>query len=119
MLLFLSVDAAHPWRLALPALVCGTGHAMVFHTSTSLFLEPFPNASRGAGSALSLMALDVGMIGGAPLMGMIAQRFGYNAMFPAIAAACFAAAGVYAVASIPVWRQRHDARRTDASSVRA
>lgn len=106
MLLFLVVDAAHPWRLALPALVCGTGHAMVFHTSTSLFIEPFPNESRGAGSALSLMALDVGMIGGAPLMGMIAQRFGYNAMFPTIAVMCFTAATVYAVASIPVWRQR-------------
>lgn len=106
MLLFLCVDAAHPWRLAIPALVCGTGHAMVFHTSTSLFLEPFPAGSRGAGSALSLMALDVGMIGGAPLMGTIAQRFGYNAMFTTIAVACFTAAVVYAVASIPVWKQR-------------
>lgn len=117
MLLFDFVSAEHPWRLVLPAFVCGTGHALTFHTATSLFLERFPAGARGAGSALSLMALDIGMIGGAPLMGLIAAQFGYNAMFTTIGVSCFAAAAIYMVASIPVWRERREARSAEASAL--
>ena len=112
MQLFAFVSAEHPWRLMFPAFVCGTGHALTFHTASSLFLERFPSEARGAGSALSLMALDIGMIGGAPVMGLIAARFGYNMMFATIGATCFTAAMIYTVASIPVWRERRVARHS-------
>lgn len=113
MLLFVFVSAEHPWRLMLPAFVCGTGHALTFHTASSLFLERFPAEARGAGSALSLMALDIGMIGGAPVMGLIAAKFGYNAMFATIGVTCFTTATIYTVASIPVWKERLQARSAE------
>ncbi|MBI1314696.1 MFS transporter [bacterium] len=106
MLLFQFVDAQHPYRLMLPALFCGGGHGLMYHTCTSLFFEPFPDHSRGAGSALSLMVLDVGTVGGAPLLGRIAETYGYASMFVAVAVTCFAAGGLYTWVTIPVWKAR-------------
>ena len=78
----------------------------MFHTGTSLFLEAFPTSLRGIGSALSLMVLDIGMIGGAPMLGLIAEFHSYGALFTTIGASCFAAGILYAISSIPVWRAR-------------
>lgn len=113
MLLFQVVDAQHPFLIVLPALLCGGGHGLMFHTCTSLFLEPFPPEYRGAGSALSLMVLDVGMIGGAPVLGSIAESFGYTAMFVTVAATCLTSGCVYMRATIPVWKARWQAARPD------
>ena len=106
MFLFPWVDAEHPWRLAAPALLCGTGHALMFHTATSLFLHTFPSEVRGAGSALSLMVLDVGSIAGAPVLGCIAFHFGYDWLFRSVGTMCFASGAVYGITSIPVWKTR-------------
>lgn len=111
MLLFRFVDAQHPYAIMLPAMCCGAGHGLMYHTCTSLFFEPFPNESRGAGSALSLMVLDIGMIGGAPLLGEIAAHFGYAAMFTTVAAACFTSGCLYTWATIPIWKSRRMAAR--------
>ncbi|MHC4877932.1 MAG: MFS transporter [Planctomycetota bacterium] len=113
MLMFQLVDANHPYLIMVPALLCGGGHGLMYHTCTSLFFEPFPNESRGAGSALSLMVLDIGMIGGAPLLGEIAAHFGYAAMFTAVAATCFAAGALYTWATIPIWKARRLAAHAD------
>jgi len=112
MLLFRFVDAQHPYALMLPALFCGGGHGLMYHTCTALFFEPFPNESRGAGSALSLMVLDIGMIGGAPLMGEVAAHFGYAAMFTTVAATCFTAGALYTWATLPIWKARRLAAQT-------
>jgi MFS family permease len=114
MFLFPWVDAAHPWRLAAPALLCGTGHALMFHTATSLFLHTFPSEVRGAGSALSLMVLDLGTIAGAPVLGFIAFHFGYDWLFRSVGVMCFVSGTLYAISSIPVWKAR--AMVTEASS---
>ncbi len=106
MFLFPWVDAAHPWRLAAPALLCGTGHALMFHTATSLFLHTFPSEVRGAGSALSLMVLDLGMIAGAPVLGYLAFHQGYDSLFRTVGAACFVSGTLYAISSVPVWKAR-------------
>ncbi|MFZ9091650.1 MAG: MFS transporter [Planctomycetaceae bacterium] len=106
MLLFHAVSAQNPWTLMLPGFFCGAGHGLMFHTCTSLFLEPFPNASRGAGSALSLMVLDIGTISGATVMGELAAGFGYPAMFTVVAAACFLTGMIYTWATIPIWKAR-------------
>jgi MFS family permease len=115
MLLFNWVDAEHPWRLMAPALTCGAGHALMFHTGTSLFLDAFPSTLRGIGSALSLMVLDIGMIGGAPVLGLIAEFHGYGALFTTIGASCYVAGILYAISSIPVWRARARAASLGAS----
>ena len=106
MFLFPWVDAEHPWRLAAPALLCGTGHALMFHTATSLFLHTFPSHVRGAGSALSLMVLDLGTIAGAPVLGYIAFHFGYDWLFRSVGVMCFVTGLLYAASSVPVWKSR-------------
>ena len=107
MLIFSRIDEANPWtQLIVSALVCGTGHALMFHTATALFMEPFPAEKRGTGAALSLMVMDTGMLGGAPLLGIVAERSGYGAVSLIVAGACFAAGAVYTVASVPVWKAR-------------
>ncbi|MFO0911965.1 MAG: MFS transporter [Pirellulales bacterium] len=95
MLSYLWVPTGDSWRLLIPALVCGTAHAVVFHTMVSLSIEPFADEVRGTGSALSLMTQDLGMIGGAPILGQIAAAWGFNALFVTVAIACLAAAAVY------------------------
>ena len=107
MVTFSRIDLGNPWLILIEsALICGTGHALMFHTGTALFLEHFPSEKRGVGAALSLMVMDAGMICGAPLLGVIADRAGYDSVFLTVASICFGAGLVYTVASIPVWRAR-------------
>jgi len=106
MMVFPWVDAAHPWRLALPALLCGTGHALMFHTATSLFLHTFAPEVRGIGSALSLMMIDLGTICGAPVLGWLAFHFGYDWLFRAVGCCCLGSGIAYTISSIPVWKAR-------------
>lgn len=107
MLTFSQIDVANPWVLLITsALICGTGHALMFHTGTALFLERFPAEKRGVGAALSLMVMDAGMICGAPLLGVIADQSGYSAVFLTVSGVCFFAGVVYVVCSVPVWRAR-------------
>ena len=110
MFCFAPVSAAHPWWLVLPALLCGTGHALIFHTMASLALESFPQEVRGSGSSLSLIMLDVGMIAGAPLLGKIAQSYGFPWMYASIGVVCLSVALVYAYSSLRVWRSRRQIR---------
>ncbi|REK22395.1 MAG: MFS transporter [Planctomycetota bacterium] len=105
------VDAAHPWRIVVPSLICGTGHALIFHTMMSLAVETFPSPVRGTGSALALMMLDMGTIVGAPLFGQIAETAGYAAMFATIGSITLFSALAYTLASIPVWQRRSAERK--------
>jgi MFS family permease len=100
------VDQQSPWWIVAPALITGTGHALMFHTATSLFVHTFPENSRGVGSAFALMIIDTGMIGGAPIMGWMAARYGYNSMFAAVGVAVLSSVVVYSWASIPVWKEQ-------------
>ena len=109
MLSFLMVDPDHATLIVVPALLCGTGHSLMYHTCTSLFLDSFPTDVRGAGSGLSMVALDIGSVGGAQLLGEVAHRFGYNLLFLIVAGATLTAASVYAISSVPVWRARRRA----------
>ena len=87
--------------LLIPALLCSTAHALTFHTMTSLAVDRFPPAARGLGMALALMALDSGMVFGAPIIGQIAYHFGYNAMFLTIALTILVVCGFYVACA---WR---------------
>ncbi len=109
MLSFLVVDPDHSMLIVVPALLCGTGHSLMYHTCTSLFLDSFPTDVRGAGSGLSMVALDIGSVGGAQLLGEVAHRFGYDLLFVIVAGVALVAASIYAVSSVPVWRERRQA----------
>lgn len=90
------VSSSNPWLLAVPALLTGLGHGLMFHTMTSLTIEPFPIEVRGTGSALALMMLDLGMFLGSPILGWIGDVYGYSALFSAIAMTTLVSAGIYA-----------------------
>jgi len=109
MLSFLMVDPDHATLIVVPALLCGTGHSLMYHTCTSLFLDSFPTDVRGAGSGLSMVALDIGSVGGAQLLGEVAHRFGYNLLFLIVAGTTLTTAMVYTISSVPVWRARRRA----------
>lgn len=111
MLCYWLVDTASPWLIVVPALVTGMGHGLMFHTMTALTIESFPDKVRGTGSALALMMMDLGMIGGAPIMGQIAEVYGFQWMYTAIGALVAVSAVVYTISSVPVWRARRQQRR--------
>ena len=102
---YLLVDREHVWFIMVPALICGTGHALMFHTMTALTLERFPYEVRGTGSTFSLMALETGMICGAPLLGRIANR-SYQQMFVVLGIFVGSVMLLYFWSSIPVWKER-------------
>jgi predicted MFS family arabinose efflux permease len=106
---YLAVSGERPWMILAPGLICGTGHALMFHTMTSLALEKFPPQMRGTGSALALMMLDLGMVVGSPILGWIADYFGFPLLFIAISSCCWLAFGVYLRDSMAVWRDRSPA----------
>ena len=76
--------------LAIPAVLAGLGHSLMFHTMTSLTIQSFPQEFRGTGSALALMTLDLGTLLGAPVLGWIGAQYGYSMLFNTIAFALIA-----------------------------
>ena len=106
MFCFTLVSDATPWLIVVPALVTGMGHGLMFHTMTALTIESFSMNVRGTGSSLALMMLDLGTIAGAPVLGQIAEVWGFNWMFSAIGLFTLGVAGAYAYSSMPVWQQR-------------
>lgn len=107
---YLLVDREHVWFIMVPALICGTGHALMFHTMTALTLERFPYEVRGTGSTFSLMALETGMICGAPLLGRIANG-SYQQMFVVLGIFVGSVMLLYFWSSIPVWKERARVRQ--------
>ena len=103
---YLLVTEKTPWMMLLPALICGTGHALMFHTMTSIALERFPLELRGTGSALTLMMLDLGTVGGSPVLGWIADRFGFRFLFLAISLSCAVAFLIFLRDTMKLWRSR-------------
>ena len=85
---FVIVDASEPWKMLIPAVLCGVGHGLMFHTMTSLTLRTFPAEFRGAGSTLALMMLDLGTIIGAPVLGRIGEAFEFSTLFVTAGTTC-------------------------------
>lgn len=84
MLCFSIVHAGNPWLISIPAILTGAGHGLMFHTMTSLTLQTFPMAVRGTGSAIALMMLDLGTFIGAPVLGVLGERYGFSVLFATI-----------------------------------
>lgn len=95
---FTIVSTEAPYMIVVPALLSGIAHGLAFHTMTSLTLASFPDHLHGTGSSLALMMLDIGTIGGAPLLALIADSLSFHAMF-LVAAAIIALATASYLAS--------------------
>ena len=112
---YLLVDTDHVWMIIVPALICGTGHALMFHTMTALTLERFPYEVRGTGSTFSLMTLETGMICGAPILGIFAHH-SYHQMFVVLGIFVGSVTVLYFWSSIPIWKERARMRQEQLES---
>ena len=112
------IDASQPWNFIVPGLIGGTGHALAFPTMTSLTIEAFPKHVTGTGTALHLLCLDLGTVAGGPLLGNIADRLGFAALFATVGCSSLAVALVYTLASVPVWRERYRRRVAQAGTAK-
>lgn len=112
---YLLIDRDHVWMIIVPALICGTGHALMFHTMTALTLERFPYEVRGTGSTFSLMTLETGMICGAPILGIIAEH-SYHQMFVVLGIFVGSVAVLYFCSSVPIWKERARLRHEELGS---
>jgi MFS family permease len=74
LMIFPLIDSRHVWVLAIPAFICGTAHAVVFHCMVSLTVDPFPPERRGSGTVLALMMQDIAQVICMPVLGMLADR---------------------------------------------
>ncbi|TWU45662.1 major facilitator superfamily transporter [Novipirellula aureliae] len=95
MFAFALVTPQRATMLVVPALLGGVGHSMMFHTMVSLTLARFPSSAHGTGSTLALMMLDLGTIIGAPVLGMLGQRYGFPALFATVGVVCLSATTIY------------------------
>ena len=101
------VDPNKGHLIVISVLPCGTGHSLMYHTSTSLFLDSFSADVCRAESGLSTIRLDVDLAGGGQVSGEMAHRFRYNFMFLIVVRTTLTTVSVYALSSIPVWRARY------------
>ena len=84
------------WQLVVPGLLAGIGHGLLFPCAVSLGADAFPDEHRGTAMTLIMGCMDVGMLVGAPVLGLVTDRWGFVAMFSATAGALGASAVYYA-----------------------
>ena len=112
MFCFLPVNLNRSWLLALPAIVCGTGHGLLHHTMAALTLQSFPAPVRGTGIALMMMMYDFGTVAGAPVLGRIAATAGFDWVFVTVGVCCVTTAAIYACLHVP-WKMKAACPRQD------
>ncbi len=81
MVMYYLIDPARPWTFMLAAWCGGTGHGLMFHTAVSVTIDKFPPEVRGTGTALATMFVDLGVVGGPPVLAIIARQTSYQQMF--------------------------------------
>lgn len=82
--------------------IAGVGHGYVFPILSSMVVDRARTAERGAAIALFTAVMDLGVLIGGPVLGLVVERFGYSTMF--VVAGVLPAAGALVFA---VWdRQR-------------
>lgn len=105
MLLYLMVF--NEWMLSVPAIVAGAAHALLFPAVVGGGSTAFPARHRGLGVTLMFAMMDLGLLIGSPLAGLIlegARRTGmapYGVMFCAVAAFLALVCAYYLLMSHP------------------
>jgi MFS family permease len=100
MLLFLVV--ANEWMLAIPAVMGGVGHALLFPAVVADVSAAFPRRYRGLATSLMMATFDVGNLVGQPAVGAMiegAQGLGlppYATMFVTVSAVLLGLGAFYA-----------------------
>lgn len=79
-----------PAGLVFSGLLCGVGHGFIFPILSVLVVSREHEARRGSLMTLFTLLYDLGLLVGAPLLGLIANRHGYPGMFILAALVVFA-----------------------------
>ncbi|MCH2609546.1 MAG: MFS transporter [Pirellulales bacterium] len=95
MLTYTLVTADNPYLIVIPAFLCGSGHALIYHSMTSIILSEFAPSERGSGTALATMTFDGGHILMSWILGIIAKQVSYDAMFLTVAGVLAAVSVLY------------------------
>jgi MFS family permease len=99
--LLLLARAESDAEVILSGFIAGVGHGYVFPILSSMVVDRARTAERGAAIALFTAVMDLGVLIGGPVLGLVVQRFGYSVMF--FTAAGLPAAGALAFA---LWDRR-------------
>lgn len=84
-----------PSGLIVSGVLCGIGHGFIFPILSVLLLNRGPGSERGTRMALFTLFFDIGILVGAPLWGLMAESFGYTAMFFFSAATVLISVGAF------------------------
>lgn len=93
---FLFASPAQAWWILVAGGICGAAHGLTFHSMVALVLHPFPPEHRGTGSTLALMGLDIGTFLSAQSLGLLIERFGFQALFHTVSLCCLASIAIFA-----------------------
>ena len=83
--------------VVLAGVLCGVGHGNVFPILFSATVTRAGDADRGSAMGLFSALFDVGTLTGGPLLGLVASRLGFAAMFRVAAVVILVATAVHAV----------------------
>jgi len=95
--LLLLAGAKSDVEVIIAGFVAGVGHGYVFPILSSMVVDRARTAERGAAIALFTAVMDLGVLIGGPVLGVVVQRFGYSVMFVAAGALPAAGALVFAI----------------------
>jgi MFS family permease len=104
-LLFLVVKSE--WQLFLPGIGYGMSHAILFPCVVAAGSSAFPDEHRGVGNLLILAMYDLGVLVGAPMVGIALEfaRFAGLAPYPVVFLAVAAMLGTIAIVYRVTWRR--------------
>ncbi len=95
------------WQLVLPGIGYGISHAILFPSVVAAGSSAFPDEHRGVGNLLILAMFDLGILVGAPMVGigLEAARFAGLAPYPAVFLALAVLMGTTALVYRLTWRR--------------
>lgn len=70
-----------PWHLVVVGLVCGMSHGIYYPSLSSLAAERFHPLHAGQAMSVYVAASSLGMFGGPPVWGLLADRLGFVVVF--------------------------------------
>src|SRR5690606_29364835 len=89
--------ASSELAVGLAGVLCGIGHGYAFPIGSSPVVVRTPASERGAALSAFTALFDLGLLVGAPLLGLIVERSSYTAMFDTAASMAILGAVTFAV----------------------
>jgi MFS family permease len=77
--------------------LCGIGHGYAFPIGSALVVMRSPPSERGSALAAFTALFDLGLLAGAPVLGLILERSSYATMFGVAAAVAAIGSGLFAI----------------------